>query len=255
MQETKIYEYFAFGYNYYLFHYPEVGDSVHGDFDALSSRIGYFLNQLEKLNLHVTAQASKKLRSLRERLDNMPKDSKVDKALADEVTKILEQIDATLDAELQLRSAFIVTQKRFQLDHLLSTPQSLFGHIVFENLPDICQFDFKEAGRCIAFGLPTSAAFHIMRGTEGVLRHYYCSIVKRERVKRFLWYDMVDHLRKRRDAPPKPLMDNLDNIRVNFRNPTQHPDARYDMDEAQDLLSISIDVVNRMIKDLAARKV
>ena len=64
---------------------------------------------------------------------------------------------------------------------------------------------------------------------------------------------MIEHLEKRRDAPLKPLMDNLDNIRVNFRNPTQHPEARYDMDGAQDLLSISIDVVNRMIKDLDDR--
>src|SRR5687768_8452371 len=93
-----------------------------------------------------------------------------------------------------------------------------------------------------------------MRGTEGVLRHYYCAIVKKSRVKTLLWYAMVDHLRKRRDAPPKALTDNLDNIRVNFRNPTQHPDARYDMQEAQDLFALSIDVVNRMTRDIVKRR-
>ena len=125
---------------------------------------------------------------------------------------------------------------------------------VFEALPDISKYDFMEAGKCIAFERATAAAFYTMRGTEGVLRHYYCSIIKRGRVAKLMWYDMVQHLRKRRDAPPKALLDNLDNIRLNFRNPTQHPEARYDMDEAQDLLSLSIDAINRIYKDLLKRR-
>jgi len=91
-----------------------------------------------------------------------------------------------------------------------------------------------------------------MRGTEGALRFYYASIVKRGRKKQ-MWNNIIEHLKARRDSPPKALLDSLDNIRINFRNPTQHPEARYDMDEAQDLLSISIDAVNRMIRDLKKR--
>ena len=66
-----------------------------------------------------------------------------------------------------------------------------------------------------------------------------------------MWGDIVSDLRKQKRPPSKPLMDNLDNIRVNFRNPTQHPDARYDLDEAQDLLAVCIEVVNRMMKEIA----
>jgi hypothetical protein len=74
-----------------------------------------------------------------------------------------------------------------------------------------------------------------MRCVEGALRSYYCTVLKRHRVKRLVWFDMLDHLASRTNAPPKPLMDNLNNTRYNFRNPTQHPEARYDQDEAQDL--------------------
>jgi hypothetical protein len=59
---------------------------------------------------------------------------------------------------------------------------------------------------------------------------------------------MVEHLRKRSDAPPRSLLDGLDNIRHNFRNPTQHPEAIYDIQEAQDLLSLSLDAVGRAFK-------
>jgi hypothetical protein len=44
--------------------------------------------------------------------------------------------------------------------------------------------------------------------------------------------------------------NHLDNIRVSFRNPTQHPEAIYDIHEVQDLWSICVDVINRMVKIL-----
>jgi len=254
MRETQIYNYYMFGYNYYLLSNENNNILVHGKPDSLITRIDEFFNTLKELDLQVTQTAAIALTKIRDKLESLPKETKIDINLAKEVQAAIQTIDATLDAELKLRSAFIVTPTRFQLNHMLKAPQSLFGSSIFENLSTISQFDFREGARCVAFGLPTAAAFHIMRGTEGVLRHYYCSIVKRDRVKVLLWHAMVDHLRKRRDAPPKPLTDNLDNIRGNFRNPTQHPDARYDMEEAQDLFALSLDVVNRMIKDISKRE-
>jgi len=44
------------------------------------------------------------------------------------------------------------------------------------------------------------------------------------------------------------MLDHLDHIRVSFRNPIQHREARYELEEAQDLLSLSIDALNRMAK-------
>ena len=62
-----------------------------------------------------------------------------------------------------------------------------------------------------------------------------------------MWFAMVEELRKKRKTKAHvPLYDHLDHIRVNFRNPTQHPDKTYDIDEVQDLWSLGVDVVNRM---------
>jgi hypothetical protein len=65
---------------------------------------------------------------------------------------------------------------------------------------------------------------------------------------------MVEHLRKRRATLTRPLLDNLDNIRHSFRNPTQHPDKIYDIQEVQDLFGLCIDAVNRMVKILSKYK-
>ena len=99
----------------------------------------------------------------------------------------------------------------------------------------------------LAFELPTAAAFHFLRGTEEALRDFYLKSVKRDRIKEpRMWGPIVSHLRTRKKPPPALLLDNLDSLRSNFRNPTQHPEKVFDLDEAQDLLALAIDSINRM---------
>ncbi len=257
MKEVKVYDYYAFGYNYYLIHYLSPGIPIHGPIDgtedSLMYRLTSFFKTLDDLNLQVTNIIASDLKKIIDEIKIKKKDEIVDDKLANRVCKEVEKLNASLDAELQLRLAYIITQKRFPIKQLLSNPDRLFANGIFNKLQILGKYDFIEAIKCIAFDLPTSAAFHILRGTEGVLRMYYHAIVKRGRVKTPMWYNMLEHLKKRKDSPPKPLISNLDGIRTNFRNPTQHPEKRYDMDEAQDLLGVTVDVINRMIKDMDSR--
>ncbi len=108
----------------------------------------------------------------------------------------------------------------------------------------------SEAGKCTAFERPTAAAFHLMRATEAMLRKYYCAVVRRSR-RTLMWGPMVRHLRERRDSSRHgPVLEQLDHIRVSFRNPTQHPEMRYTMDEVQDLWGVCTDVLSRMARQL-----
>lgn len=253
MRETRIYKYHAFGYNYSLLRLYEGNEPVQGGPNSTAGRIQSVLSMLEELGLRVTLQAASKLRVVLGEALALPPDTVAVAPLVQRVRDAVEEIDVTLDAELNLTTAFVVTPKRYSVEHLLIMPSNLLGENVFASLSQLSQFDFTEACRCIAFERPTAGAFHLMRCAEGTLKSYYCTLVKRDRVKQLMWYAMVEHMGKRRDAPPKPLLDNLQSIRTNFRNPTQHPDARYDMDEAQDLLAVTIDAINRMTRDLAKR--
>lgn len=168
---------------------------------------------------------------------------------ADKLRKRAEILRETLLAEASGTINYAASDKRYTIQKLTENFSTLMANGVFSRLPDIAQVDMREAGRCIAYELPTSAAFHLMRGTEAVLRHYYCCKVKRGRIKQpFMWGPMVTHLKEKK--VPAGLLDALDSIRRNYRNPTQHPDKVYDLDEAQDLLSLSLDVTNRMIRDI-----
>lgn len=253
MRKLTIYDHYAFGYRYFLLRNLSHGISVHGE-DGLLSDIDDFFHVIDQLGLEVTKKVGQDLNDIADYARQLPEKAIVDAALADRVEKAVNKLDATLDAELRQRYAYILTPKRFREKDLLNTPEKLFTVGVFDKLSDMAKYDFREACRCIAFDFPTAAAFHLMRGTESVLNHYYRCIVKQKRLKKPTWNPMIEQIRKRKkNKPPKTLIDHLDNIRHNFRNPTQHPEATYDIEQSEDLLFVCIDVVNRMVKDMHKR--
>jgi hypothetical protein len=122
---------------------------------------------------------------------------------------------------------------------------------VFSFLPEITQYDLNEAGKCIAFERPTAAAFHLLRGIEAVLRLFYCTLIRTRRVPTLVWGAMTQDLKQRTKTKRyTTLYNNLDNIRYSFRNPTQHPDAIYNIHEAQDLCPLCFEVITRMVRVL-----
>jgi len=53
-----------------------------------------------------------------------------------------------------------------------------------------------------------------------------------------------------RNKTPKSLINSLDNIRSNYRNPTQHPELIYRKKEAQDLFYLCIGATNKIIQNI-----
>ncbi len=163
----------------------------------------------------------------------------------------MDKIRSTLEADISGMVAYIPTPKRIDLDALLNDVSQLFSPSVFVLLPDLTQFDFSEAGNCIAFERPTAAAFHMLRATEGTLKWYYTQIVRSRRIDNQMWGNIVADLRKKNlTKKHTALNNNLDNIRESYRNPTNHPEATYDIHEVQDLWSLCIEVTNRMVATL-----
>ena len=246
MKSRSIDHYIYFGTALRYLQDVKSGTSVH-DKGYILDNIDGFLDRVVAFELPVTERACDKLILTRDTLRGVPKDHVLtdDEALG--LTKIMDDVRRTLFAEAGGNVAFIVTDKRIDVNKLLRNVPALFAPGVADSLPDIAQHDMTEAGRCIAFELPTAAAFHILRATEDALRHFYCCVVRQKRVKPLLWGRMVTSLRERKKQPPAALLDNLDNIRRSFRNPTQHPEKIYDIQEVQDLFSLCADVVNRMV--------
>ena len=116
---------------------------------------------------------------------------------------------------------------------------------VYDNLNDQTKKDFDLACTQIALNLPTGAAFHLMRALEEQVKVLYFHFKRTNRLRNPMWRPMLQQLRnKRNPKPTDKLLDLLDGVRLHYRNPTQHPDMFYTIDEAQDLLNQTISAIN-----------
>jgi hypothetical protein len=262
MEKISIYDYYAFGHDYRLL--LDTTESVKAEkyFKDITS----YMETIKRINLNVTLTGIQlkgleldieKLRKLAK--STKAKTEKIPKDIFDSINKKLNQVDNILDAELNTKTAYLLNEKRHSSDILLNKIQNLFADDVFFYLTDIAQFDFKEAGTCLAFDRFTATAFHCLRATEEVLKQYYSLLLACSPKDTDTWWDYTDLIDKGTKSgtispePPEELMQNLNNLRKYYRNKTQHPSKIYSKDEAQDLLGMCIKTVNEMILDLEKR--
>jgi hypothetical protein len=106
--------------------------------------------------------------------------------------------------------------------------------------------DFNQAGRCLAFDLPTAAAFHLTRSIETVLRRYHalaCSTSTNAGKRP----DMATCLNQLRASGEDPkLLDILDHFRDLHRNTTMHPEVFLENPEALRLFDVAKSGLNAM---------
>jgi hypothetical protein len=171
--------------------------------------------------------------------------------IAEEVRKQMTGIEAVVFAEAASKKVYVLPERRYTTEWLHSEPQKFLKDGDFAKLDEVAQRDIASAGRCILFGEATAAAFHILRATESVLKSYYYLHRKQKCLPNPMWANMLDQLRaKKKGGANKTLLSALDLIRASYRNPTQHPEALYTMEGAQDLFGVCLDAISKMATDL-----
>ncbi|MCY1685357.1 HEPN domain-containing protein [Yersinia enterocolitica] len=253
MERVSVYDYYSFGYNYKLYRQTSINNTV----KVCISRLEEYVRFIDTLNLVVTSNiVSEEVDELIDELKEFAPSEKVSAVLVSKILRVFEKADVCLDSELQLKKLLILTPKRFESEVLLNKPQSLLAKRVWSKLTEQAKTDFEAASKCIAMSLPTASAFHLMRCVEECVRQLYFHF-KDEKLSRFMWGDItscLSNISPPNTKPNKELLDNLDLIRRNYRNPTQHPEKNYSMDEAQDLLNHSIVAINSIYYEILNTK-
>lgn len=262
MIKVNLYKYYSFGYNYFIL-LNNSGSKTHKDF---YNDLTQYLDFINELDLTVT-KSSLRMQGLQEQLEKLEKTTRgknknetVDSELHEKIIEILEKADSTLDAELDIKNAFLTETKRVSNDLLTSKMYKLFAENVYIEMPEIAQHDFSEAGKCLVFDRYTACAFHSLRGTEAVLKFFYEKILNKTTTENQTWgnyHQEIEANIKNKKIKPKPddeLMINLNSLRMYYRNRTQHPQLIYNSDGVQDLIFLCIKTVNEMILDLIDRE-
>jgi hypothetical protein len=169
----------------------------------------------------------------------------------------IQQLRTVLDVESAGIEVFVTEERRYATAKLMGDVGALLPSGMFAALPPIAQSDLSDAGQALVYGLGTAAAFHAIRATEELLRMTYRTWTPpRSQVKKpWLWKAMLDHLRLEKNGPPVVVLDNLDYLRRTFRNPTDHPELTYDMDEAQELFAACLQSIAVMKRACDQRSV
>lgn len=246
MLQTSVFEYYAFGFNFSLLKAETEGSTV----ATMKHLLGLFLPQLEQLDLAVTSKIADELRLIEKKISTQ-KETTVNAATMTEIAEQLARIDPALDAELQMKKAYVLTKKRYPLETLTSSCTELLSDKGKASLSDNSRRDFELACMQIALAQPTASAFHLMRALEEQVRILYFNFKKTHRLEKPMWGPMTQQLAaKKSPKPSAKLLSHLDGMRIHFRNPTQHPDAFYTADEAQDLLNQTIVAINMIAGEL-----
>jgi len=209
---------------------------------------------LENSSMTVSISAISNINSLNDKIEALKKmhsKGKIGLSLADGLHDEMKVIENIIFSEALTKDVYVLPARRYNGDYLINNPGKLLKDGIFDKLTDMAKFDFIAACRCLSFGEATASAFHILRATEDTLKEYYFKYKKTKRLAKPMWGPMTQELRnKKKPKPSDSILNALDVVRVSYRNPTQHPQAIYDLDSSQDLLGVCIDLINKMAIEL-----
>jgi hypothetical protein len=219
----------------------------------VKERIGKICDLLEGLHFRVALEGCGDLMEFSQELEMFAPDEPLVPELRDRFVEIMRGVENVVHAEARTRCLYNISQMRYSATYLMEDPGKLFAPGVFDGLPEMSRYDFSEGFKCLALGRATAAAFHILRGTEALLKVLYSiKVKKRKRVEVATLVNMVgDLLNMRKDPLPGELVNALDMIGASYPDPQKHSEVRYDVDQVQNLLGVCIEVVNRMVMEIS----
>lgn len=160
--------------------------------------------------------------------------------------------DEAIAAELSRAPIFYVSPKGlFDTRRLISKASSVYQGYA-DRLPKETIADTDEAGRCLAFSLPTASGFHMARATESVIKQYmamYGCQPPKESDRN--WKNYIRALIEKK-AHPK-ITHHLDQIRDLHRNPISHPDTVLTMPQATAFMALCQSVIQAMVGDMESK--
>lgn len=161
----------------------------------------------------------------------------------------IRKFELILDDELAALDVFFVMKKGiYDTTLLISESESRFGEKK-ALLPDQSLYDFRMAGRCLAFEVPTASAFHALRSAEALMIYYYEQLTGHawQLPRNRDWNAYIQHLGK--EGAPTQITNRLDEIRQYERNPILHPDHNVDPDKALTLFEMIGGVMSLMLEE------
>ena len=168
----------------------------------------------------------------------------------------VNEFETVLRAELQVADLYLMYPKGgFSTQTMISRPAEIFPDDLLSKVPDSA-LDVQQLGLCLAFDLPTAAAFHLHRINEAVLRRYYVAVANGADPPKSGNMGSYLCLLKKLTNHDAKLLATLNAIKDHYRNPVMHPEQSVEtIDDAFGLLGLIRTAVVQMLKEIASPSV
>ena len=168
------------------------------------------------------------------------------------MTSAFNEFEAVLKAELDKAAIFFVSPKyAMDMSTLIESGEQAFPKDLGEKIPEAVE-DARQAMSCIAYELPTAAAFHLHRVNETVLKHYWKSISGRtELPSPNATMGQILNAMEKDLLGREEIRSSLRDIIKLHRNPTIHPEQSLDdVEDAVNLYGAIRSIVGFMLKKI-----
>ena len=182
---------------------------------------------------------------------SIPVDRKLSRIEAMKVKQAATHFESVLSAELPTLDSYVVTKKGiYSTTDLVEHPELAIDTESRSALTQLALNDFKQAGRCLAFELPTAAGLHTMRAVEAVLKSYW-SVVKKQTngTKPTDAIACINDLRVAGES--SKLLDILEHARELHRNTILNRESLLTMTDALRLFDIAKSSISAMANRIA----
>jgi len=169
---------------------------------------------------------------------------------ANEITKTAADFETVLRSELLVADVYYVTKKGgYDTGDLLGNAERNFPAELGVKVPRAIG-DIRQAGKSLAFELSTASGFHVLRGTETVVRSYWDAVAggaPHPKLKTIGSY--AKQLEDKKLGKVKTV-ETLKQVASLHRNPLMHPDESLSLEDAISLFGICSSAINAMLKEI-----
>jgi hypothetical protein len=161
----------------------------------------------------------------------------------------IQTLETVLTNDMPDLSSYLVSQKGiYKTDDLIERADAHFHEELRTDIPDQAKADFREAGKCLAYEVPTACAFHLWRAVETVAQAYYVKLTGKTFEEGGVARNWGAYIKALETAGADvKITEFLDHIRDKYRNPQMHPEETVSNQQAFGLFGAASSVISAMI--------
>lgn len=168
--------------------------------------------------------------------------------------KGIEKLEHNLAAEfLETLIYYVPRRGIYDTAKLAGSADSQLPPQLHKNINEKALQDYKDAGRCLAFDLPTAVGFHVMRSVEGVLIDYHALFTherKPDRTMGELLVELDNFPKDKTQRPDEKTLRTIRDIKNYDRNPLMHPRETLDSTMAMGIFNLATAAIIAMTSEI-----